>query len=398
MKKILSYSCLIIVAFGALLFSENAKAQDCEWRLGKATYSNVDPDGAGPAVGSATFTLQLRSLNGPIPQVTASSNGWSYQSSKLMVPNNPGCAILNQPANVAISAEFAAEGYFYSLVNQCGNVSPAQQCGGQALDKRVAGTLETNGNGITLTTTFVDVYTVTMWTLSSSYPEGGYVAINSGFGGLPAGFGTYAVSGLFGEDYITNSLTFTNPLPLGSVVPVLFSQFNARCNDLGTLLTWTTAQESNSKYFEIEKSSNGSTWTALNRVNAAGNSNISKNYQYTDVNGGTAFYRIKQVDNDGAYFYTSVTPTNCETKTITHVIYPVPAKDILYVSINSVKAVKTKLQIYDAAGKIVRSMEALVNKGNNTFNINLKGLASGDYIITSTDGEINLKKRFIISN
>ena len=143
---------------------------------------------------------------------------------------------------------------------------------------------------------------------------------------------------------------------------------------------------------------NGSTWSPLSRVNAAGNSVTTKNYEYTDLNGGTAFYRIKQVDNDGAAFYTSVTPTNCDSKTITNVIYPVPAKDILYVSIKSDRTLKTKLQVYDAAGKIVRSMEAIVNKGNNTFNMNLKGLASGDYIIRSTDDEINLKKRFIISN
>lgn len=398
MKINLSSTCGIIGVFAALLFGQYAKAQDCEWRLTNATYSNIDPDGSGPAVGSATFTLQLRSVAGPISQVTASSTGYSYQSSKVMIPTNPGCAILNQPANITISQEFLAAGYSYSLVNQCLTTMPPQQTSGQALDKRVAGTLETNGNGITLTTTFVDVFTVTLWTLSSSYPEGGYVAINSGFGGLPAGFGTYAVSGLFGEDYITNSLTFTNPLPLGSVVPVLFSQFNAKCNDLGTLLTWSTAQESNSSYFEIERSENGSTWSALSRVNAAGNSNNARNYQYTDANGGSAFYRIKQVDNDGAYFYTSVTPTNCDSKTITNLIYPVPAKDVLYISIKSDKSLKTKLQVYDAAGKMVRNMDATITKGNNTFNMNLKGLASGDYIIRSTDGEINLKKRFVITN
>ena len=253
---------------------------------------------------------------------------------------------------------------------------------------------ETVGSHIqTLTNQWDTLIYITFNTLQATYPQGGYA--------YHPGTAAQATVG-FVEPLDFATIPFTVSvldIPLGeSAVPVLFSQFNAKCNDLGTLLTWSTAQESNSKYFEIERSLNGSTWSPLNRVNAAGNSVTTKNYEYTDLNGGTAFYRIKQVDNDGAAFYTSVTPTNCDSKTITNVIYPVPAKDILYVSIKSDRTLKTKLQVYDAAGKIVRSMEAIVNKGNNTFNMNLKGLASGDYIIRSTDDEINLKKRFIISN
>ncbi len=253
---------------------------------------------------------------------------------------------------------------------------------------------ETTGGFIrTLTSTWDTLIYITFNTLQSTYPEGGYAFHPSTAQQATVGF----IEPIFFET-VPFSVSVGDIALGNSIVPVLFSQFNAKCNDLGTLLTWSTAQESNSDYFEIEKSDNGSTWNALTRVTAAGNSTNTKSYQYTDLNSGTAFYRIKQVDMDGATFYTSITPTNCDNKTITNIIYPVPAKDILYVAIKSDKAFKTRLQVYDATGKIVRDKELLINKGNNNFNINLKGLASGDYIIRSTDNEINLKKRFIISN
>ncbi len=112
--------------------------------------------------------------------------------------------------------------------------------------------------------------------------------------------------------------------------------------------------------------------------------------------GGSVYYRIKQVDLDGHFIYTSIIRTNCARKSIDIVIYPVPARDILNVIIRSDKSLKTQLLLVDGIGKIVRRIDATLFNGSNTFLFNLKGLASGEYLIRSSDPVVELNKKFNI--
>ena len=394
MKTYFTIKAFILFAIMSFCVQHKASAQLCEWRLTNETYNLTDPDAAGPATGSVTFTLQVRTTSGTIPDVTAISIGFSYQSTAAMVPTTPGCAIVSAPANIAVSSAFTAGGYTYSVVNQCNIFS--QTTGGQTFDRRVAGTMDAAGVGVVLTTAWMDMFTVTLWTLGSSYPQGGYTVINSGSGGSPAGFGTYAISDFGANEYVANSLTYTTPLPLGGTLPVLFSKFETKCTNTGTLISWATAQEGNSSRFEIERSSNGTVWTNIGTVAAAGNSSSDRNYQQIDLNGGVAMYRIKQIDKDGQFIYTGVEKTNCLVKNITSLIYPVPAYDVLNVVIKSDRSVRTQLMVYDMQGKLVKNIDAPVIAGNNTFKINLIGLASGDYMLRSNDATIEINKIFTI--
>lgn len=377
MKKIISLLSVLLITIAA--FSQPLEVQIFQKEAIGSTVKvgfRARSTGANFDYLGVSFLIYYQST-GIAPLSTAQNSAGGIDDSRLVTTYQWGTSARNTNPSLPISRNPSGPGSpVYDRAYIYGNVD------------------ETVGSHIqTLTNQWDTLIYITFNTLLPTYPQGGYI--------YHPGTAAQATVGFVEPiDFATIPFSVTVlDLPLGeSAVPVLFSQFDAKCNDLGTLLTWTTAQESNSNYFEIEKSNNGSTWAPLTRVNAAGNSTIIKNYQYTDAAGGTAFYRIKQVDNDGAVFYTSIEATNCDSKTITNVIYPVPAKDVLYVSIKSDKALKTKLQVYDAAGKIVRSIEAVVNKGSNTFNMNLKGLASGDYIIRSTDNEINLKKRFVISN
>ena len=78
------------------------------------------------------------------------------------------------------------------------------------------------------------------------------------------------------------------------------------------------------------------------------------------------------------------------------VIYPVPARDLLNVVIRSAKSLKTQLLIIDGVGKVVRRIDATLLNGSNTFQFDLKGLASGQYIIRSNAPDVELNKTFNI--
>lgn len=393
MKPVLPVKIFAASLVSLLLASATIKAQVCEWRLIDANYSGTDPDGAGPALGSVTFKLQIHTTAGSIPNVNVLATGFSYQSANAMIPTTPGCAIVSNPANVTVSPTFAGGGFAYTVVNQCGIFN--QTAGGQNFDRRAVGTLD--GTGITLTTTWVDVFTVTLWTLNNTAPYGGYVVINSGSGGSPGEFTTYSVSDDLANEYPVNSTTFNVPLLLGPIVtPVLFTDYKVNCSDKGASITWSTASEINSDYFAIEKNVNGN-WTTIDKVTAAGNSSASRSYQYLDLEGGTAQYRIKQVDKDGGFTYTAIRQTNCRSNAVSVVLYPVPANDVLNVAIRTDMAIRTELQVFDMTGRIVRRQTAVLNAGNNKVVINTAGLASGEYVIRSSDGTIKLNQQFTIA-
>jgi Secretion system C-terminal sorting domain len=389
-----------IIAILLCILSTNTNAQTLEWRLTNALYSAVDPDGAGPATGSVTFKLQIHATTVSIPDITGISVGWSYQSAAAMIPTGlagPGCvASANNPANVTIGAGIFNTGAFlYTAVNQCAIPATPQVIGANSYDRRTIGSLE--GNPITITTAWADIYTVTLWTLGTTYPQGGYVFINSGAGGSPNPVGSYAVSNLAADEFVANSLTNTTPLALGtSVVPVTFSKFEANCNDKGIAIEWATSQEINSENYQIEKSFDGANWKSIATIKAVGNSSTVKEYNYLDLNAGVAKYRIKQVDMDGRFTYTSIKTTYCTPKNIDIAIYPVPAKDKLNVAISSNKNINTNFVIYDATGRIVKQLTQKITVGNNALQIDVTNLPNGQYILRSTDEVLNINKKFTI--
>ena len=200
------------------------------------------------------------------------------------------------------------------------------------------------------------------------------------------------------DTYTRLLIAGTNQLSLGAftILPVTFSKYNLTCSDKGAILTWTTSYEQNTSKFEIQKSLDGNNWETIDQVAAAGNSNDQKNYQYLDLNGGTAFYRIRQVDNDGRFEYTSVKRADCKKTQYDVALYPVPAKDNLSVVIRSDNASRTELQIMDMLGKTLQRVPAQINRGNNNFNLNVSELPAGQYMLVGSDPSIQINKKFTI--
>ena len=368
-------------------------AQTAEWKLLFNSYSNVDPDGAGPATGSFTVKMQIRSTSGTIADVNAISTGWAYQSSAAAIPTTPGCTIGSNPANVSISPEFTAGGFSYTSVNQCFSFS--QTTAGQTFDRIVIGTLD--GTDIDLTTTWTDVMTITMWSLGTSCPEGGRMIMNSSAIGTPGAFSNYAVSDAFANEYAANSATYSTPLQIcAAALPVYFSSVNAICRANGTLITWTTEQELNSSHFEVQRSINGADWSKAGSVAAAGNSNVRKNYQLMVPQSGKAMFRIRQVDIDGQFMFSAVSATNCEEggSTSSSFIYPVPAKDVINIRVNADKSGVAQLTVMDLTGRKVRGKAAGLISGMNTISINVSGLAAGTYsvLIAEENGKTEVIK------
>ena len=101
-------------------------------------------------------------------------------------------------------------------------------------------------------------------------------------------------------DHIQINVHYTVPLPVGLM------HFTATSDGKIVELDWATATELNNSHFEIQRSEDGESWSVLDEVNGAGFSNEEKNYRYRDVNNVRGYYRLKQVDLDGAFEYSPI--------------------------------------------------------------------------------------------
>nr|MBA2745798.1 hypothetical protein [Flavisolibacter sp.] len=93
-----------------------------------------------------------------------------------------------------------------------------------------------------------------------------------------------------------------------TVLPVKFIGFSAAQQSGTVVINWSTSEEINASEYIVERSANGSSFSSIGSVKAAGNSSTIKNYAFTDRNPGAAVvsYRIRQVDQDGKTAYTSI--------------------------------------------------------------------------------------------
>lgn len=97
-------------------------------------------------------------------------------------------------------------------------------------------------------------------------------------------------------------------LPFAEVLPVKFLGFSAVLKNKDVLVQWSTTEEVNASVFELERSFDAANWTTIAYIAAAGNTSATTNYSYTDknINSGTVYYRVKQVDMDGKFTFTPI--------------------------------------------------------------------------------------------
>ena len=99
---------------------------------------------------------------------------------------------------------------------------------------------------------------------------------------------------------------------INSPLPVILTSFTAYQEESTVYLSWSTASEINSDYFQVERSLDGSDFQSLSRQPAAGDSQQELTYRYTDEGAanrfsGTLYYRLKMVDFDGSFEYSDIT-------------------------------------------------------------------------------------------
>ena len=162
-------------------------------------------------------------------------------------------------------------------------------------------------------------------------------------------------------------------------------------------ITWSTASEQNSDYFTVEKSLDGTDFTTVATVKAAGNSSTTKNYSAVDYEtySGTSFYRVKETDFNGDFSYSSmITVTGCNNDNI--IIYGTDGG--ASININALEDGQYNIEMYDLLGQKLVNEIKNVAVGSNHIKFSPNDLASAIYVVkVYNDKNIVTKKVFIRS-
>jgi len=176
-------------------------------------------------------------------------------------------------------------------------------------------------------------------------------------------------------------------------LPVEWVRFSAIANGEEVLISWTTATEENNDYYQVEYSTDGVNFEVIAEITGAGTSDIENNYRYTHYApaNGMNYYRIRQVDFNGEFSFTSIMAVEMSNDE-EQVISFSPATAQLDITVSEEELVQ--VVVFDMNGRVVAQQS---NNGHSLVSINLDNLQSGIYVcsVKNTKGFVSTQKFFL---
>ena len=194
----------------------------------------------------------------------------------------------------------------------------------------------------------------------------------------------------------------------GNVIPVELTSFEARTVGNRVELLWETAGEINTSHFEVERSqqtaAGNTAFEKIGEEKAAGRSSTSLMYgPVTDAGvslGNTYIYRLKMVDLDGKFEYSSevkVTIGGDGSSWLGEAV-PNPAAYESILNFTIGEGGNVELSVFDLSGrKVLHSYNGAMSAGSYTRTIDVSGLAGGYYtIVLNVNGKAFVRQLHIV--
>ncbi|MBR9859736.1 T9SS type A sorting domain-containing protein [bacterium] len=202
-------------------------------------------------------------------------------------------------------------------------------------------------------------------------------------------------SGNVESDYVSNFSPFTFAAINGiNPVPVKFISIEAQWSGQDAAVKWSTATEVNNELFEVQRSLDGVNFETIVTVKSKnGNSNQVQDYVYVDpnareLNSKVIYYRIKQVDYDGKFEYSTIVSLNSEQKFI---ISPNPTSgNIEFLNLEK----EVTVSVISIDGTVISTTTLSEDKSS----LDLSEYGQGNYIIrVESEDEIEVHRVLLIN-
>ena len=208
------------------------------------------------------------------------------------------------------------------------------------------------------TTTNFSIQNGTSVDLTASWPQSGsYTWTGTGASGTTKTISVTPPSNAVTNYTVTDGVTCLTDnfsVTTSNILPVSLTAYDVVLKaDKKVYVTWTTASETNNKYFTVERSVNAIDFTAIGTVNGAVNSTSLKNYSFIDPLplSGKSYYRLSQTNLDDHKEYMAIKRVDngsvrgFEVKTVS------TYNNTLALQINTTESNQYRLMVYDISGR-----------------------------------------------
>jgi hypothetical protein len=169
-------------------------------------------------------------------------------------------------------------------------------------------------------------------------------------------------------------------------MPVKLTEFAAACTGEVVQLSWQTAQEINADFYEVQASTDGTTWNKAGTVVAKGNSNEPLQYTYRDAPQQGKFYRLKMVDRDGTFAFSKVVVADCSSKTWSAAVYPNPTKGNVELTWRGQQKMNVPIEMTNTQGQRVWQGQLNISMANGKASLPFQQLPNGLYYLKINAG------------
>lgn len=188
-----------------------------------------------------------------------------------------------------------------------------------------------------------------------------------------------------------------------NALPVQMVYLTAAPKQKAIEVAWATAVEINNRGFEVQRSTDGINFTTIGWVNGHNNSTVQQQYTFADNNvmaNTVYYYQLNQVDNDGASTRSNIVSAVITGDGAVAVSEPMPNPAVnasqVMMLVGSAQQVSVKL--FNMLGQVVNDEVYNLQAGNNTLDLNIANLASGNYNAVFTMSGKTVSKKLVISN
>ena len=194
---------------------------------------------------------------------------------------------------------------------------------------------------------------------------------------------------------LTNSFYVGSINSVNTPLPITLISFNAFPENGEVKLEWSTASETDNAFFTIQKSTDGRTWTTIQKVLGAGTSSNVENYTAYDQTPfpGISFYRLMQTDIDGKQTFSPIISINLGNKNVEISVFPNPATSLVNISLPS--SASYEISLLNMSGQLIYNTN--ITTSNNLV-LNVSGYKAGVYFVRVIHDGITETKKLIINN
>lgn len=187
-----------------------------------------------------------------------------------------------------------------------------------------------------------------------------------------------------------------------SILPVELLYFSGEAMEGDVYLEWATASEINNDYFEVYHSRDGMEFQVIGRVSGNGTTNVESLYTliHDQAGVGVNYYRLKQVDFDGAYEYFDIISVVNDPGAIgmNFVVYPNPGTaENINIRVSTVDDfIPVQLRIVDLLGKVLYEEKLDPALSINKRIVPEDKLKPGVYLIEVNQGKQTAQEKLVI--